>query len=223
MITPWKNEKVRMVYGRPEIRASIEIILSVFTVVFLLTLAIRPTLATVAVLQKKIEDQMRVDNKLSTKITQLARANADLSSYADRVPDYSLAVTDIPDESGLVKRIVVVARDNNITINSLTLNAIPLMGQQINLSDKEKGAVKPPLEKDGKVAHFSIDFDVSGAPSLIYDFLSKLEDMDRLTLITEVNLKKEEVREAATGPAVNNLRAIGKANAYYVLVPPQNQ
>lgn len=224
MIAPWRNEKVRIAYERPEIRASIEIILSVFAVAFLLTLAIRPTLATVATLQKKIADQTVVDIKLSTKIGQLAKASADLGTYANRVADFSGAVTDTPDESGLAKRFAVIAKDNNITINSLTLNAIPLIGQQIKLADKEKGGIKPPLEKDGKVASFSIDFDVSGEPANVYDFLSKLENMDRVALISTVDLKKEEIKASGTlTVAVNNLRVIGKATAYYILASLQKQ
>ncbi len=223
MITPWKNEKIRIVYERPEMKASVEIILSVFTVVGLLTLAIRPTLATVATLQKKIDDQTVVDNKLSTKISQLTKANADLATYANRIPDYSLAVMDHPDESGLAKRIAVIAKDGNLTLGSLNFTAIPLIGQQINLSDKEKGSIKPPLEKDGKIAHYSVEFDATGAPSFIFDFLSKLENMDRITLITTVDLKKEEIKASGTTPAVTDLRVIGKVDAYYVLVTYQNQ
>lgn len=224
MNAPWRNEKIRSVYGRPEIRASVEIILSVFTVVFLLTLAIRPTLATVATLQKKIADQTVVDAKLSTKIGQLAKASADLGTYADRVVDFSAAVTDTPDESGLAKRFTVIAAENNITTHSLAFDAIPLIGQQIKLADKEKGGIMPPLEKDGKVASFSISFDVSGDPSKVIDFLSKLENMDRVVLISAVNLKKEEIKASGTlvGP-VNNLRAIGRVTAYYVLTSPQIQ
>lgn len=213
MNAPWRNEKIRIIYERPVIRASIEIILSVFTVTFLLTLAIRPTLATVAALQKKIVDQTVVDTKLSTKIGQLARASADLGTYADRVAEFSMAVTDTPDESGLAKRFMLIAAENNIAVNSLVLNAIPLIGQQIKLADKEKGGVKPPLEKDGKVASFLIDFDTSGTPNDVYAFLAKLEAMDRVVLVSAVDLTKEEV----------NLRVTGKATAYYILAPTQKR
>lgn len=224
MNAPWRNEKIRSVYGRPEIKASVEIILSVFTVVFLLTLAIRPTLATVATLQKKIADQTVVDTKLSTKIGQLAKASADLGTYADRVFDFSAAVTDTPDGSGLAKRFELIAAENGITVHSLALDAIPLIGQQIKLADKEKGGVMPHLEKDGKVASFSINFDVSGEPTKTIDFLSKLENMDRVTVISTVDLKREEIRAARMeAEAVNNLRVIGRATAYYILVLPQTQ
>ena len=224
MNAPWRNEKIRIVYERPEIRASVEIILSVFTVTFLLTLAIRPTLATVATLQKKIADQVVVDTKLSTKIGQLAKASADLGTYADRISDFSAAVADVPDESGVAKRFSLVANENNVAIQSLALDAIPLIGQKIKLTDKEKGGVMPPLEKDGKVASFSINFDVSGEPTKVIDFLSKIENMDRVVLITAIDLKKEEVKASGTLiDPVNSLRAIGRATAYYILAPPQIQ
>lgn len=219
MIAPWKNEKIKLVYGRPEIKASVEIILSVFSVVFLLVFAIRPTLATVASLQKKIEDQTVVNNKLNTKINQLVRANTDLGSYADRLPDYFLAVTDVHDESGLAKRIEVVSRGSNVKINNLSFDAVPLIGTQINLSSKEKGAEKPTLEAGGKVASYIVTFDISGGANQVFDFLAKLENIDRVALISSVNIKKEEIRSVGTIEVVNDLRVTGKANAYYVLNP----
>lgn len=219
MIAPWKNEKIKLVYGRPEIRASVEIILSIFSVVFLLMFAIRPTLATVASLQKKIEDQTIVDNKLNTKINQLVRANTDLTTYASRLPDYDLAVTDAHDESGLAKRIETIARESGVAINNLFLDAVPLVGEQINLARKEKGAERPTLETGGKIASYVVNFDISGGTNQVFDFLTKLENMDRVTLIVSVNIKKEEVRFGGTAGVVNNLRVIGKTNAYYVLNP----
>lgn len=217
MITPWQSGKLRTVYERPEIKASLEIVLSVFMVVILLTLAIRPTLATVATLQKKIEDQTLVDNKLGTKITQLTRANADLSTYADRIPDFSSAVTDLPDESGLAKRLEIVARENNITLNTLSFDAIPLFGNEINLADKDRAKGKPKMEDGGKVASFEISFDISGGAEQVFDFLAGIENLDRVLLISNVSFKKEETKAAGTTAAVNNVHTIGKASGFYVL------
>jgi len=50
-------QKVSLMYKRPEIRASLEVILSVFTITILIFAAIRPTLTNIVSLQKKIEDQ----------------------------------------------------------------------------------------------------------------------------------------------------------------------
>ncbi len=219
MIAPWKNEKIKLVYERPEIKASVEIVLSIFSVTFLLLFAIRPTLAIVATLQKKIEDQTVVDNKLTTKINQLAKANSDLGLYANRIPDYFLAITDANDESGLAKRIEVIARDSNVRINSLVLNAVPLIGEQINLVGKGKGAEKPTLEPGGKIASFIIDFDIFGGANQVFDFLARLENLDRVILISSINIKKETNKPVGTAEVINDLRVIGKADAYYVYSP----
>jgi len=206
MIAPWKNEKVRLMYQRPEIKASVEIILSVFTVAGLLLLAIRPTLATVTQLQKRIEDQQVVSRKLDSKITQLITAQRNLTTYANRLADYQAAVPDGHDLGSLAKRVEVLARDQGLAVNSLSFSAVPLLGTDINLADK-KGGGKPATEFGGKIATFEISFDLSGDPNRIFDFLATLEKMDRVAIIDGIDLKKE---------AIVGVRVVGKARGYYV-------
>ena len=206
MIAPWKNEKVRLMYQRPEIKASVEIILSVFTVAGLLLLAIRPTLATVTQLQKRIEDQQVVSRKLDSKITQLITAQRNLTTYANRLADYQAAVPDGHDLGSLAKRVEVLARDQGLALNSLSFSAVPLLGTDINLADK-KGGGKPATEFGGKIATFEISFDLSGDPNRIFDFLATLEKMDRVAIIDGIDLKKE---------AIVGVRVVGKARGYYV-------
>ena len=208
MIAPWKNEKVRLMYQRPEIKASVEIILSVFTVAGLLLLAIRPTLATVTQLQKRIEDQQVVSRKLDSKITQLITAQRNLTTYADRLADYAVAVPDGHDLGSLAKRVEVLARDQGLALNSLSFSAVPLLGTDINLADK-KGGGKPATEFGGKIATFEISFDFSGDPKRIFDFLATLEKMDRVAIIDGIDLKKE---------AIVGVRVVGKARGYYVFM-----
>ena len=208
MIAPWKNEKVRLMYQRPEIKASVEIILSVFTVAGLLLLAIRPTLATVTQLQKRIEDQQVVSRKLDSKITQLITAQRNLTTYANRLADYQAAVPDGHDLGSLAKRVEVLARDQGLAVNSLSFSAVPLLGTDINLADK-KGGGKPATEFGGKIATFEISFDLSGDPNRIFDFLATLEKMDRVAIIDGIDLKKE---------AIVGVRVVGKARGYYVFM-----
>lgn len=223
MIAPWKNEKVRLAYERPEIKASVEIILSVFTVAGLLFLAIRPTLATIATLQKKIEDQKIVDQKLETKITQLVRAQTDLSTYRDRLQDYTDAVPELHGEGSLAKRIELLAQETGLTINNLSFGAVPMFGRLINLSDKSKGMETPETMAEGKIAIFDISFDLSGNPNQISDYLTRLENMDRVVILSGVNLQKEDLKttiqseNSVESQVVRGVRVVGTANAYYVL------
>lgn len=206
MIAPWKNEKVRLMYQRPEIKASVEIILSVFTVAGLLFLAIRPTLATVAALQKKIEDQQVVSRRLEAKISQLITAKKNLATYADRLADYETAVPDAHDLGSLAKRVEVLAGEQGLAANGLSFSAVPLLGSEINLAN-ERGGGQPTTEFGGKIATFEINFDLSGDPNRIFAFLAALENMDRVAVVSEIDLKKE----AAAG-----VKVVGKARGYYV-------
>ena len=214
MIAPWKNEKVRLMYQRPEIKASVEIILSVFTVAGLLLLAIRPTLATVASLQKKIEDQQVVSRRLEAKISQLINAQKNLAAYANRLADYEAAVPDAHDQGSLAKRVEVLARDQGLAVNGLSLSAVPLLGTDINLADK-KGSGQPTTEFGGKIASFEISFDLSGDPNRIFDFLATLEKMDRVAVIGEIDLKRETL-SGDSKEAVVDVKVVGKARGYYV-------
>ena len=81
-----RYQKLSLAYQKPEIRVPMEIILSVFASLFLITTAIRPTLVTVAELKKKIEDQSLVEKKLGTKIRSLIQARKQLDEYEVNLP-----------------------------------------------------------------------------------------------------------------------------------------
>jgi Tfp pilus assembly protein PilO len=217
MIAPWKNERIKLIYERPEIRASVEIILSVFSVGFLLLFAIRPTLATVVSLQKKIEDQSLVDTKLTTKITQLVRAQSDLTTYAEKLTLFDLAVSDLHDQGPLAKRVEVLVRESGLTINSLSLGSVPLLGSFVNLSDAEREKAPPPTEPGGKMASFEIDFDLSGSADQVSEFLMDLENIDRVVILRNIDIKREDLRSVQTNILTKGVRVLGRATAYYVL------
>lgn len=221
MRVPWRDERVRQMYRHPEVKASLEIILSVFTVVFLLGVALRPTLSTIAELQKKISDQETVDKKLGQKINQLTKAQADLTTYAAQLPLYTAAVTDEHDQPGLVKRMSLLAQESGLTVNFMTWGAVPLVGAEIELGDKEakkKGGNKPKLEEGTKIAYFEISFDFRGTQTQVFNFLANLEKTDRMVRLKNLDLKREEEKDSVTNQVFRGLRVTGKAIAYYL--PP---
>lgn len=225
MIAPWKNDKVRAAYRRPEIRASLEIILSVFTVAFLLLVVIRPTLTIVAELQKKINDQDSVDKKLSTKITQLSKARSDLSTFGNQIDLFNKAVPDANDSSGLAKRLALLVQENNLQTNYLTVGSVPLFGNLINLGNKEsknKGEDPNvvPLEKGTNVAKLEITFDLRGSQTDVLKFLSNIEKLDRLIKLTSVDIKREEEKDSDVTKSFRGVRLIGRGSVYY-LPPPK--
>ena len=87
-------QRINLIYQKPEIKASLEVILSVFTVTVLIFAAIRPTLTNIASLQKKIEDLNTFNIKADNKIAQVFNAQTQLNTYRDKLRLFDEAVPD---------------------------------------------------------------------------------------------------------------------------------
>jgi hypothetical protein len=193
----WKNDRLKQIYKRPEIKASIEIILSVFAMAFLLMVVVRPTIGIVAQLQKKITDQDLVDKKMTSKITQLARAKNDLTTFGGQLDLFSKAITDDSGTSDLAKRLSLLVQESGLSVNSFSIGSVPVLGKRINLGNKDSKVAgvdpnKPKQIAGTKVAYTEIVFDLLGSQKQALDFLSSLEKIDRLIKITNLDIKSED-------------------------------
>lgn len=198
-------QKVRMVYQRPEIKASVEVILSVFAVTFLLLVAVRPTLATVAELKKKIEDYEVVDKRLSNKIVQLGRAEEEMRENSGDLYLFDRAVPDDFTFAGLSKRIEILAVEEGVILESLNFSRVNMTGSVVEDKKKDK-------DDDFIEGEFDLRFSLSGEEKRIVSFLEKMEEMDRVTKLENVIVKKVEDKNFPAG----RLRATGEIKGYYL-------
>lgn len=222
MITPWKNDRLKQVYKRPEIRASLEIIFSIFSVAFLLMIVIRPTIGIVAELQKKIVDQDLVDKKMTSKISQLARAKNDLTTFSGQLDLFSKAVTNDPETSNLAKKISLLIQESGLETNSFTIGSVPVLGKRINLGNKDSKVAgedpnKPKSVPGTKIAYTEISFDLLGSQKQALAFLSSLEKIDRVVKLNNVDIKREEQKDVDQGKNFKGVRLNGRATVYYQL------
>lgn len=220
MIAPWKNDKVRQAYNRPEIRASVEIILSVFAMAFLLMVVVRPTMGIVAELQKKITDQDLVDKKMTSKITQLARAKNDLTTFGSQLDLFTKAVTDDSETSELAKRLSLIVQESGLTVNAFSIGSVPILGKKINLGNKDTKVAgvdpnKPKQISGTKIAYTEVSFDLWGSQKQTLDFLSALEKMDRVVKLTNIDIKREEQKDVDLAKNFKGVRLSGRATIYY--------
>lgn len=218
----WKNDRLKQIYKRPEIKASIEIILSVFAMAFLLMVVVRPTIGIVAQLQKKITDQDLVDKKMTSKITQLARAKNDLTTFGGQLDLFSKAITDDPGTSDLAKRLSLLVQESGLSVNTFSIGSVPVLGKRINLGNKDSKVAgvdpnKPKLIAGTKVAYTEIVFDLLGSQKQALDFLAALEKIDRLIKITSVDIKREEQKDVDLEKNFKGVRLNGRASVYYEL------
>lgn len=210
--------KLRLVYQKPEIKASTEVILSVFASLFLVLMAIRPTLVTVAELKKKIEDQTLVETKLDTKIKKLIQARRQLDENEDLLPLLERTVPEGYTYANLAKKIEIVAVETGVEIESLVFSSVVVSSDDESTDKKDSGQGRMTKNREwvnGKstVKEFTVHFSVVADELYVVDFLKKIENLDRVLTISTIDITKVREREGLVG----KLRASGEINGYYLV------
>ncbi len=86
------RNNLQQFYEKPVTRVSLELFLSLTTVIFFALFALRPTLNTMSSLVREIEEKRVVDQELSKKIAALSTAQSDYYTYKSRFPVLATAV-----------------------------------------------------------------------------------------------------------------------------------
>jgi len=201
-------KKVSLLSKRPEIRASLEVILSVFTVAILVFAAIRPTVTNIISLQKKITDQETVIKKADNKISQLFNAQKQLNTFRSSLKLFDEAVPDSYSYVGSAKRLEYLAIKDHLMIDSLSFSGFTLLkgGNAVN-----QWATKIAQPTANNTLLDQITFSVYGTPQNVIIFLKEIENMDRLVELNNVSLTKQ----VGLSKSEDTLKATGQMTFYF--------
>ena len=112
-------------YNKPVAKVSLELFLSVGTVVFFAIFAIRPTLLTMSDLIKEIEDKRAHDQKLQQKIASLSSVQTIYNTLENRLYLLDEAIPSQPEFEKVLKIIEKVASDQQVVISNIQVKQIP--------------------------------------------------------------------------------------------------
>ncbi|MBD3279433.1 MAG: type 4a pilus biogenesis protein PilO [Candidatus Pacebacteria bacterium] len=121
-------------YERPVAKVSLELFLTLGTVIFFAVFAIRPTLLTMSDLIKEIEDKKKLDQQLSQKVAALSTAQSEYLKVESRLPVLDQA---IPSKPALIKTLKIIeklASEQSLAISSLMVNEVPPEKESDNLT-----------------------------------------------------------------------------------------
>jgi len=178
-------QKVGLIYKRPEIKASMEVILSVFTVTILIFAAVRPTLTNIAALQKKIEDQETTNKKADVKMTQLFNAQKQLEQYRSKLFLFDNAVPDKFSYNDIIKRIEMLALKNALTVETINIQGKYVSGMGKPTSDLTTKLI---TTDKNNLQQVNVAFTVNGSPEGVMSFIDSVENMDRMAYLQNVGL-----------------------------------
>jgi len=187
---PLKNEGSRYWYyflnfqkkaQSPRIRSFTYLSLSIFTVCFFAIVAIRPTLVTIAKLNREIKDKKEASQKLQTKINAIVSAQKEFSSNNENLYLLDEALPEKNEFPVLAYFLEETATQSGVALTSLSLERI----------GESKDNTKTSPEKTN---FFNFSVGVRGEYPRIKDFLLSLESSRRLIKIQQVaiNQSKQE-------------------------------
>ncbi|MBI2066215.1 hypothetical protein HYT60_01805, partial [Candidatus Woesebacteria bacterium] len=182
MALGWRKEYIRYkeyflnvltIYKQKEdLRMFLEILLSLATVSFFGTFALRPTLVTIAALLTEINSKEEIVVKLDTKIQNLSLAASLVESEAVRLPLIEEAVPAAASPETLVRQVEGLAAKNGVNLLGVSLGQVTLLGE-VKKAPPEEGIT--PLPEDALGIPFSIS--LSGSYPQLLGFLADLEKL----------------------------------------------
>lgn len=179
-------------YQQPVAKVSLELFLSVVTVIFFIIFAIRPTLVTMSDLVKEIEDKRELDQEMTQKIAALSTVQITYSSLQDRLSVLDEAIPLTPDFINSIKIIEKVASDRNLVITNISTPEVP----------KEiEGDVKfMELERTAFPLTLSLEGNYSDIRAFVEDLLSTRRTFitDTVTFATSDERGQKKLRTSIT-------------------------
>jgi hypothetical protein len=181
---------------RPDVRAFLEIILSLSTVIIFLIFALKPTAITIVDLLQQIKERKETLSALTQKVTDLKTVNTIVQQNQDYISDIDSAIPAIPNPDILSEQIEGLAAKNSIEILGISVNQIPLVGDLTN-----KSATKyTPLPENVNEMPFSLS--LRGGFSNLILFIHDFQNMRIATKIDTLSINSSVSNNGSTVVAV---------------------
>lgn len=112
---------------KADLRAFLEIVLSMTTVIVFLLFALKPTALTIISLLQEIGEKRQTVAALTQKVSDLQTATTLLQKNQNYIPDIDNSVPDIPNPDVLSKQIEGIASQNSVTLLGISVNQVTLV------------------------------------------------------------------------------------------------
>lgn len=161
-------------YKNPVAMVSLELIFSILAVVFFAVFAVKPTLQTMSLLVKEIEDKRALDEQLAQKIASLNTAQAQYQQFSSQ---FYLLDEAMPKTASLMTGLKIVekiAGNNQLVIKGITISSVP-----------EELVAASASQATRQILTFNVS--VIGDYLQIRQFIEDLMNSRRMILVDQIN------------------------------------
>lgn len=151
------------------------IILTLVASILLVVFALSPTISTISSLQKQLEDDKFVEQRLSEKINNLSLLQ---QAYANIQNDLPIVLSAVPEKSEapvLLADIQALAKENNLILSNF--QTLPVEISENATSTK-------------KFNSFDFNLNIKGEYQNMLNFLNELVNFQRITTVNNITISK---------------------------------
>lgn len=193
MATGWKSSYYRykelflnvstLYKKRGDLRAFLEIVLSIVAVIIFLMFALKPTFQTIISLTQQIKEEKATLSALNLKLTNLQKANSLMAQNSNYLTNIDIAVSSEPKPENFMKQIQGLAAKNGVSLVSMSINDVVLVGKPKLGRSSENTA---PLPENAYEMGYSVS--LKGAFANIDGFLKDLENLRSTSVIDSLTI-----------------------------------
>lgn len=123
---PTIRKDIEQFYNKPVTRVSFELIVSILTVILFALFALRPTLLTMSDLLREIQEKQQLDEQLGEKISSLATAQSEYSTYQTQIQALDQAILQNSSLEEVAYYLESLLLDSGMTVQRLAFGQIPV-------------------------------------------------------------------------------------------------
>jgi Tfp pilus assembly protein PilO len=161
-------------YDKPIAKVSVELFMTISTVIIFAVFAIRPTLLTMSDLIKELNDKKELNALLKEKVASLQSAQNEYLAAQDRLGVLDEAIPSTPKFEEAVLIIEKIASDNKLLISSMDAKEVPKEPDDKVDIDAQKRVSRPILVT------------VTGDYPTIRHFIEDLRNSQRTLIVSSV-------------------------------------
>jgi hypothetical protein len=176
---------------KAELRAFLEIILSLSTITIFLLFALKPTVITIVSLLQQIKEKQATLSGLTQKVSDLQKASGLLQQNQASIQNINIAVPSLPKPNILAGQVLGLAAKNSVEILGFSINQITLVGPSVNKGHSDF----KPLPGSAEEMPFSVS--ARGSYPNLIAFIKDFENLRVATKIDTLGINAS-VREGST-------------------------
>lgn len=182
-------KKIKVFYQQPNVKASLNLGLTLVLISFLTLFLIKPTSATIIDLTKELKEKKEVSQKLEQKIISLNKAEINYGQFIKDIDCLDRSLPEQADFKRLAGSLNYLAFQRQLTLDSAFFSGFELKPSDL----KERKLIK------GDILTESIIFNLTlkGKFNDLKVFLADLENLDRLIKIKNLGLSSNSSNSEA--------------------------